>query len=439
MTNRSPFWWMMAATSAFSITAFASEPWTLDRALEYALGHSPDARIAQHRIAAARAGLDQANAAFWPQLQFQSGYSRTDQPASVFGSVLNQRAFSPSLNFNDVPDIDQLNLRGSITVPLYNGGRNLAARNSAEAQAAAARHQAEAVRHELSFEVVRAYHTVLKAREFVRATAASVGSFENNRTIATHRFQAGTLLKADLLDLEVRLARAQEDLARARNAQGLAERALRNLLGLEQGDLAIADTAPAMAAPPLGDFLARAELAAARERERAAQAEVRRAQGGYQPRVQAFTSVDYDRGWKLNGSGESYTAGLLLQWDLWDGRATRARVNEARAHLEATREAERKLRLALDFEVEQARLQLREATERLAVTDKVIAQAAESVSLTRARFEQGLALATQLIDAETALTTARVGRAEAEADRHIAVAALRKAFGRPQLDSSTSP
>jgi outer membrane protein len=68
-----------------------------------------------------------------------------------------------------------------------------------------------------------------------------------------------------------------------------------------------------------------------------------------------------------------------------------------------------------------------------------VAQAGESVDLTRARFEQGLALATQLIDAETTLTAARVRRAEAEADHHVAIAAVRKALGLSQLDSSSMP
>jgi outer membrane protein TolC len=69
------------------------------------------------------------------------------------------------------------------------------------------------------------------------------------------------------------------------------------------------------------------------------------------------------------------------------------------------------------------------------VTDQVVAQATESASLTRARFEQELALPTELIDAETALVNARVRRAEAEADRQIAIAAVRKALALPQLDS----
>jgi len=110
-------------------------------------------------------------------------------------------------------------------------------------------------------------------------------------------------------------------------------------------------------------------------------------------------------------------------------------VREAHANLEIAHEEERKLRLALDLEVEQARLELKTAEERLRVTEQVVAQASESAGINRARFEQGAALVTQVIDAESALLAARVRRAEAEADQRIAVAAPRKALGLPQLDS----
>ena len=92
--------------------------------------------------------------------------------------------------------------------------------------------------------------------------------------------------------------------------------------------------------------------------------------------------------------------------------------------------------MAIDLELEQARLDLKAANERLSVTDRMVAQAAESSRLNRLRFEQGLALSTQLIDSETALVAAQVRRAEAEADQRIAVAALRKALALPQLESA---
>ena len=422
-----------------SSAAFGAEPWTLERALEYALAHNPDTQLARQRVAAAQAGLEQANAAFWPRLQFQSSYTRTDNPMMVFGSILNQRAYpSAGINFNDVPDVDDLNARGLATVPLYAGGKNKAGRETAKANAEAARQDNEAVRNALGFEVSRAFYSVLKSRQFIKAAEAAVNSFESNLNIARKRLDGGTLLKTDVLDIEVRLAQAREDLVRARNANALAGRSLRNLLGIEDGEFVVADTAPTVTAPDSGDFSPRAELAAARQRERAAQEQVRGAKSGYIPRVNAFGSLDYDYGWKYENGGGSYTAGALLQWDLWDGKLTKAKVREANANLESAREEQRKLRLALDLEVEQARLELKSANERLIVTQQAVSQASESAELTRVRFQQGAAISTQLMDAETALLSARVRRAEAEADQQIAVAALRKALALPQLDSKSN-
>lgn len=425
----------LALSAALALTAGADEPWTLERALEYAQTHSPDARIAQQRIAAAQAGVEQADSAFWPRLQVQSSYTRTDNPMLVFGDILNQRSYNSSLNFNDVPAVDNLNARGLVTVPLYAGGQNVAGRQAAQANTEAAKQDRAAIRNALGFEVSQTFYAVLKTRQFIQAAEAAVNAFATNLDIAQKRLDGGTLLKSDVLDIEVRLAQSLEDLVRARNAHTLAERALRNLLGIEAGDFTVADTAPVARAPASGDFSQRPELAAARERASAAQAQVRGSTSGYQPRVSAFGSLDHDYGSVTGGDGNSYTAGVMVQWDLWDGFSTRAKARAARANLEAAREEQRRLRLALDLEVEQARLNLNAAGERLTVSSKTVEQAAESAKLTRGRFEQGLALATQLIDAETALLAARVRRAEAEADAGIAVAALRKALALPQLDS----
>jgi outer membrane protein TolC len=427
----------IALTIAFCWASLGAEPWTLERALEQALAQNPDARLAQERISVARAGLEQANAGFWPRLQFQSSYTRTDNPMMVFGSILNQRAYpSTGLNFNDVPDADNLNARGLITMPLYQGGRNKAGRETAKANTEAARQDSEAVRNALGFEVARAFHTVVKTREFIHATDAAVLSYQTNLTIAQRRLQGGTALRTDVLDLEVRLAQAREDQVRARNAKALAERSLRSLLGIEDGEFSVADTVPKVTPPDSGDFSRRAELAAAEHRERAAQEQVRGVKGGYLPRLSAFGGLDYDYGWKFDNGGGSYTAGALLQWDIWDGKLTRAKVQEATANLNSAREEQRKVRLALSLETEQARLELQDANERLQVTERVVETAAESANLTRARFEQGQSLATQLMDAETALIAARVRRAEAQADQRIAIAALRKALALPQLDSA---
>ena len=160
---------MLAAMLVTSFAAPADDDWTLQRLLDYAFDHNPDARIAQQRIAAAEAGLEQANAAFWPKVTLESSYTRTSNPMLVFGSILNQQSYSPSLDFNDVPAVDNFNVKGVVTMPIYSGGRNIAQRDYAQAATEAAKQDSAAIRNQLGFQVVRAFHTVLKTRQFIRA------------------------------------------------------------------------------------------------------------------------------------------------------------------------------------------------------------------------------------------------------------------------------
>jgi outer membrane protein TolC len=169
----------------------------------------------------------------------------------------------------------------------------------------------------------------------------------------------------------------------------------------------------------------------------AAAARIRQASSGWKPSVNAFGSAEHNRGGQFDGQGTNYTVGVMAHWDVWDGHLTRGRVNQAEAELTAAQENVRRQRLAVTLEVQQARSSLSESIERLDVSAKSVQLAEESVKLTRERFESGLALAAQLIDAETALTAARVRRAEAETDRRVAVAALRRALGMNMIPTSS--
>ena len=421
--------------AALTAAPAVSEPWTLERAIDYALKSSPDAVIAQHRIAAANAGIEQAQAAFMPQLSVRSNYIRTDNPANVFMAALNQRSFSQSLDFNNVPDADNLNLKGMVTLPLYNGGRNVAGYDAAKAMEQSARYDAASIKSALAFQVAQTYYTVQKTREFVKAAEAAVASYQNNVTIAKRRMAEGTVLQAEVLDVDVRLAQANDELIRAKNANALTVRALRSLLGIAAGDFVVSSETPRLTEPEEPMPPERPEVASAKQMQEAARLKITQAAGGYLPRVSAFSSVDYNKGWEFNGDGTSYTAGAMAEWDVFDGFLTRGKVKEARALLNTADEQLRKLKIGIDFEQEQARLNLQEAKERVGVTNTAVRQAEESAKLTRVRFNQGLALSTQLIDSETALLGARVRNVEARADELIAIAAYRKALGLPILNS----
>jgi outer membrane protein TolC len=415
--------------------AVAEEPrtLTLPEAVHLALEKNPDLASAQQRVKAARAALHQADAAFWPRVRVSESYAASDNPVQAFMMTLNQRAFNFNANFNHPDNTDNLNTKLLATYPLYNGGSDLAARQVARLGAEARANSTDAVRNELVFEVTRSFYTIGKARRFVSATETAVASMESNLNLASNRFIQGSVLKSDLLDADVRLAESRENLVLARNALAISESIFRNVLGIgETGNVTAVEVqfrAPQDAATVPVDVSQRPELLAVQKVVAAAERQVRTAVGGHLPRVNAFASYDLDSG-DAHRFEDSWVAGVSVELDVFDGFLARGKVAEARANLDAAREELRRTELALQLEAKEAQLNLQEAGARLETSGRAVSQAEESVQITKERYSSGLALLTQLLDAETALTSARQRRAAAEADYEIAHGALDKALGR---------
>lgn len=423
--------------------AQATVPWTLQQAVDAALENNPDARIAQHRIAGARALEQQARAMLMPQVSLSAGYSQTNSPMMAFGSILNQRAFDFSLDFNHPGTIDNLNATGTVALNLYSGGRTSAGRRAARAGVAATEYDEGATHNQLIAITVASYLNIIKAREAVDAVEAGVRAYEAAVANAQARHEAGQMLKADLLSLEVQLAQTRENLMTARHGRALAERSFLFVLGIELDsepvELLADDPAIAALRPPDSlDYSRRPELLGLQERAHAAAAMVRVARGGRQPEVNAFGSVQHDRGWETNNSGNSWMAGVAVKLNIFDGGSTAGKINQAEAELEEVHEMLRKTELGVGLEVEQARLTHESALERLAVATTAVAQAEESAALSRARFQAGALLTADLIGVEGRLIEARMRRAVAAADERIAVANLRRAVGLEPLAPTPS-
>lgn len=424
----------LAAVVLAAVSTARAETWTLERAVATALEHSPDARLAQARIDGARSLVTQAQAASWPQLSVSGRYTDTNSPMMAFGSILNQRAFSSAIDFNRPGEIDNLNATGTIGYNLYSGGRVAAGRRAARAGAEAASLDGAATRQQLVAAVVKALLDLRKAREALGAVDAGVKAYEAAVAVGRARSEAGQLLRADLLSLEVQLAQTRESLSAARHGAALAARAFRYVLGLPASDesIKLADEDPALAAltpPDSRDVSRRPELLALQARVRAASAMVDVARGARRPTVNAFASYQYDKGWQLRSEGTGWLAGVAVDVNVFDGGQATGQVRQSRAEREQMREMLRKATLGIELEAEQARLAHSDAAERLAVASVAVAQAAESATLTRARFEKQAVLTADVIGAEGRLIEARLRRTIAAADERLAVVQLRRAVG----------
>lgn len=410
------------------------QPWSLQQAVEYALANNPETDIATKRLDAAGAALASSRTFDYPEVSLVTEYSQTDTPMYSFGNILNQGAFDQTIDFNDPGRTDDLLLRAQVQYRLYDGGRTSSTIDMVQAQGKTAEQELAVVHQLLAFQVVQSYHVILQAQEMLQVRKSAVKAIGASVDVARARYGAGDLLKEDLLNLELQKVRAQEDAIRADHRLQLAERTFWNLLGAEnKSDLALPVIEVEQQLPPDSSFERRRELQAAEAMIEAARAEVAKNESGTRPTVDAFAHYQYEYGTVLDESGDSWLAGVRMNYTLYNGNRTAHDTASAKAKLLSAQAEKQKLRLALSLELQQATIMHRQAMEKLQVTQKMVEVAEESANLSRLRFQEGVILASDLIDTEMRLTDAHARHTSAKAERAIAVANLRKTTGLDQF------
>ncbi|MGI9535719.1 MAG: TolC family protein [Desulfocapsaceae bacterium] len=415
------------------------EVWTSREAVIFGLRNNPDSRIALQRIASARASQVEADALLkHPRLDLSASYGQTNNPLYSFGNILNQRAFSNDIDFNNPGRTDDLNLKAELTYRFYNGGRDQALVDSADSGYLASQAGLKEVEHQLGFEIVKAYQRIIQAQDQLEARQAELEAIDSSLQVAKARFEAGDLLKTELLNFEVQKAQTSENLIIAQHQKALAEKLFLNLLGLESGTVAIAVEDENILPPSDRQaLLERPELTKLLAALNAAESELRRAEGGKLPTFDGFASYQYDYGWVNDGSGDSWIAGVKLNYNLWDGRRDDAEILQKQADYQALAEQLEKLKLAIILDVEEAELNYQQAIERRSVTDKMVVVAQESAQLSRERFKEGVILSSDVLDTEVRLTDTLVRQSAARVNHRIAAANLRRALGYQQYMATT--
>jgi outer membrane protein len=413
----------------------AAELLTLDQAIGLALTQSPDVGAAERRLEAAKALVTAAEAGFYPNINFGQQYTDTNNPVGAFMSVLNQRRFTFDFDVNNPPPTDNFNTKLSLTQPLFNGGRTVIGRRIAQTTMERSAEDLRRVHQDLRFEVTHAYFTILQAQELVKVQRDAIGQVEAQLALARTRFDAGTAVLSDVLNVEVRLAEVKEESIKAENRLALAKAGLNTILGVEIERDFILD--PESRISPLQGRLEEAlkaalerrpELARMQKDVKVGEEQVRLAQTRYWPSLNVVAAYDLDSK-NFARVEESWQVGVALQLNLFDGLATTAKVREARQHLEEVKALEQRLKLNLQLEAKEAFLSLQEARDRVQVAAKSVQQAEESLRIIETRYRGEIALITELLDAQVVLTGARTRLVTAHYAEQIALARLQRAMG----------
>jgi outer membrane protein TolC len=410
----------------------------IENAVTIAIRNNPDIEKAFFRITQSEALIDEANAAFWPALNFFTEYLKGDAPSAYLFKKIDQRELEPSTDFNDPGSIQNFESGLMARVNIFRGGRDILRRRMAEKGFDISRLDLVTVKNELIASVIKAFYTALAARDFIGIAGDSYDTVAAQLKQVKVRFEGGSALKSEVLSLEVRLAQAKADAIKAKNAYSISLAALANLMGIN------ADTQMALSKdelhPPefpadydmgiLAALARRPELLRVREQIIASRMSLDMERAAYLPVIDAQARAylddehfmyDVDRG--------NWTVGVMLNWEFFSGFATKARIEKARAVLQEMLAVDRKVTQSIQLDVKTAYLKREEAEARLRVAKAGVAQAEEALRLVRREYEGGSATIVRYLDAEFSHNSARVAETSAHFDLKKAEADVARALG----------
>jgi outer membrane protein TolC len=176
----------------------------------------------------------------------------------------------------------------------------------------------------------------------------------------------------------------------------------------------------------------RADIRAAERDAASAKSAVKATWGGYLPKVQAYAGYDWSKSVQetsLDAKVHGWNVGLIASMTLFDGFNREAKVYAANAAKRRAEAAELQTRLNVSVEVRQAYSNFTQDKEILVASQQVVEQARESLRLAKARYSAGNGTQLDVLQAQSALSQARLTLLQAQYDYGVAVARLEKATG----------
>ena len=431
----------LVVTLFLALPASAQSPLSLTQAIARAKARNPDAGSAAAAEREAVERVTQARGGYFPKVDVAESWQRGNNPVFVFSSLLAQRQFTAADfaldSLNHPAATDNFRTAFSVEQSLFDRtiSANVRAASIARDMAATGR---QLVDQELTSAVTDAFGRVLIAAATVRSTAAAVETARADRELAGNRRDAGRVTDADVLQLDVYLARTLEQHVQATSDERVARAQLNQLMCEPLSATFSLDLTPPAIAVDITNSAGleeealtnRPEVALGRQQEQLAAATVDAAKAAFLPQVSA------QGGWELNGGAwnsrsSSWVAGAVARVNLFHGFADKARLAEARE--QATRRALEKDKAEtmarLDVQIAIARLEAARASE--AVGRAAADQARESRRIIRDRYESGLTDAAMLLRSADAVQQADAQQIAARVSVLTATTTLQRTLGRP--------
>jgi len=329
----------------------------------------------------------------------------------------------------------------SVTYPVYSGGKD--SLNIAIQQQTVQQSQLNTLRtaENIKYDTLKAYYDVLEAKKTIAVDDESVNNYEKHLINVKQLYSAGSVPKSDLLRSEVELSNARQTLITAKNTYDVDVITLKNIIKMDRNEpLELTEDFKYEGFnKPLANCLSfvldhRKDLEESKIDYIVAQKNIELAKVDYKPTVTASLSSGWNNQPLPSGNDHDYTAGVSASWNVFDNGLTKANVNAAEAEMEQAQLTLQQKNDDIDLAVRQAYLNMTEAQKRFISTKTATAQAEEDLFIAQEKYKIGSGIILDIIDAQLALSTAKLNYISAQYDYARYKAELENAMG---IDAET--
>ncbi len=429
--------WMLATPMGYAQTL------SLQEAVDLALANSEELRIARAEVEKAEFEAKRANARRFPRLDFIGQYLYTSEvmkmvqpPQTVDLGIYSFTVPGLEIAFGDEHTAE---FKLQVTQPLFAGfglkKSVCAARRMVEVE----RIRMGRVEWDLRCRVEEAYIRCQKTAAAVEAARIQVTVLKRHLDSIERRLKEGLVSDEAFSRAEYALHQSELTLQEAEHQDQLAWVALRELIGLP----------PDTPKPQLKELEERSLELLPEDtesdalthrweiRELQVQLEVLGEQeavqkASYYPSLTALGSFNYGRPGvdRLANEWMHYgTAGVSLNWTLWDWGGRRVQVERFRAAARQIEESLAAFESRIRQEIARAKLDLEDARTRMDLAGKSEALAEKVLGWVQERYQEGVASEEEYLDALDECTRSELQRIMALADYRLALVGLKRAYG----------
>lgn len=186
---------LMASAAVVEVRPAAAQ--TLQEALAMAYANNPALQAARAQLRAVDENVPQALAGWRPTVQMTGSVGQASSSGSQNNVRIAQRNREPTA------------VQGSVSQPLYRGGRTTASTSRAENQVLAQRARLLATEQQVLLDTVNAYVAVIRDQEEVRLNTNNEQVLMRQLQATNERFRVGEITRTDVAQAESRLAGAR--------------------------------------------------------------------------------------------------------------------------------------------------------------------------------------------------------------------------------------